>query len=133
MALNYRSRESCWPGWSCRCRNNKVKRCRFVEVKNGFPCRTLLLFSGQVLPAVCFRKQDCGCIFGHFGAMLLVARTSRFCLVIFSANLDAMAARIWAFLIICVVLIIIVKNISALTQHGYKLRMWKCSFLNSHK
>ena len=42
--------ESCWPGRSCSCRNNKVKRCRFVEVKNGLSLSQIVAFfpSGSV-------------------------------------------------------------------------------------
>ena len=66
--------ESCWPGRSCRCQNNKVKRCRFVEVKNGLSLSQIVAFFRQVLLPVGVLEQDCRYIFCKFGAMSLVAK-----------------------------------------------------------
>ena len=36
--------ESRWPGRSCRCQNNKLKSCRFVEIKNGLSLSQIVAF-----------------------------------------------------------------------------------------
>ena len=50
--------ESRCPGRSCRCRNNKLKRCRFVEVKNRLSLFQIVAFFRQVLSAVGVLEQE---------------------------------------------------------------------------
>ena len=53
--------DSRWPGRSCRCQNNKLKSCRFVEIKSGLSLSQIVKLS-----AVGVLEQDCRYIFLPF-------------------------------------------------------------------
>ena len=40
--------ESRWPSRSCRRRNKKIERCRFVEIKNGLSLSQIVTFFASV-------------------------------------------------------------------------------------